>query len=429
MKTFDIAFKDLMRSLRTPFALVMMFGAPLLITALLYFAFGSLVGDGDGFDLQSIRVKVANLDQPGAQDGLAAGQMLVEFLQSEDLADLLEVSIAPDESSARMAVDGQQADVAVIIPQDFTAAVFAPNREEAVNLYSDPTLTIGPGIVEDLVRQFIDGFAGAKIAAGVVAEQVEERGVAVDMRVTQDAAMQYAHWQESSGHDHAQAEGGSIILETRSPSGAPSGDQESGGQGSGMMGRIMAGMMIYFAFFMGALSAESIIREDEEGTLERLFTTPTSQAAILGGKFAAIVLTLVVQIVVLLVAARLIFGIGWGKPLPIALVTLGLIVAAAGFGVLLMSFVKTTRQTGPIMGGVLTLTGLLGGLFISGVPNLPEAFDTVRLSMPQGWALHAWELTLNGAGVGEVLVPVVVLLGLGALFFGAGVILFRKRFA
>jgi ABC-2 type transport system permease protein len=191
----------------------------------------------------------------------------------------------------------------------------------------------------------------------------------------------------------------------------------------------MAGMMIYFAFFMGALSAESIIREDEEGTLERLFTTPTSQAAILGGKFAAIVLTLVVQIVVLLVAARLIFGIGWGKPLPIALVTLGLIVAAAGFGVLLMSFVKTTRQTGPIMGGVLTLTGLLGGLFISGVPNLPEAFDTVRLSMPQGWALHAWELTLNGAGVGEVLVPVVVLLGLGALFFGAGVILFRKRFA
>jgi ABC-2 type transport system permease protein len=196
-----------------------------------------------------------------------------------------------------------------------------------------------------------------------------------------------------------------------------------------MIGRIMAGMMIFFAFFMGALSAESIIREDEEGTLERLFTTPTSQAAILGGKFTAVVLTLVIQIVILLAAARLIFGISWGKPLPVALITLGLIVSAAGFGVFLMSCVKTTRQTGPIMGGVLTVTGLLGGLFISGVPNLPEAFDTVRLSMPQGWALNAWELSLNGAGVGQVLVPVAVLLGLGALFFGIGVILFRKRFA
>jgi ABC-2 type transport system permease protein len=196
-----------------------------------------------------------------------------------------------------------------------------------------------------------------------------------------------------------------------------------------MIGRIMAGMMIYFAFFMGALSAESIIREDEEGTLERLFTTPTSQAAILGGKFTAVVLALIVQVVILLVAARLIFGIGWGEPLTVGLITLGLIVVAAGFGVFLMSFVKTTRQTGPIMGGILTVTGLLGGLFISGVPNLPEAFDTVRLSMPQGWALHAWELTLDGAGVGQVLVPVAVLLSLGALFFGIGVILFRKRFA
>jgi ABC-2 type transport system permease protein len=408
----------------------MMFGAPLLITGLLYFAFGSLASDGERFNLQSIRVQVANLDQPGTQgDGLAAGQMLVEFLQSEDLADLLEVIIAADEASARASVEGQQADVAVIIPPSFTAAVLAPEREAAVNVYSDPTLTIGPAIVEDLVGQFVDGFAGAKIAAGVAAKQLEAQDVTADRTVTQNAAMQYADWQESSGHDHAQADGGSTLFQTRSPSGAPSGDRESSGEGAGMIGRIMAGMMIFFAFFMGALSAESIIREDEEGTLERLFTTPTPQAAILGGKFTAIVLTLVVQIVVLLVAARLIFDIGWGQPLPVALVTLGLIVAAAGFGVLLMSFVKSTRQTGPVMGGVLTLTGMLGGLFTTGVPNLPEAFDTVRLSMPQGWALYAWELTLNGAGVSQVLVPVAVLLGLGALFFGAGVILFRKRFA
>ena len=429
MKTLDVAFKDMMRSLRTPFALVMMFGAPLLITALLYFAFGSLTSGGDGFDLQSIHVQVANMDQPAAQDGLAAGQMLVEFLQSEELADLLAVSIAADEASARAAVDGRQADVAVIIPQDLTAAVMAPDREEAVNLYSDPTLTIGPGIVEDLIRQFIDGFAGAKLTADVVVRQLEAHGVAADAGVTQSAATQYATWLESSGHDHAQGDGGSTAFQTQSPSDESSENLESGGGGAGIIGHIMAGMLVFFAFFMGALSAESIIREDEEGTLERLFTTPTSQAAILGGKFTAIVLTLVVQIVVLLVAARLIFGIGWGQPLSVALVTLGLIVAAAGFGVLLMSFVKTTRQTGPIMGGVLTLAGMLGGLFTSGVPNLPEAFDTVRLSMPQGWALHAWELTLDRAGVGQVLVPVAVLLGLGVLFFGVGVILFRKRFA
>jgi len=129
------------------------------------------------------------------------------------------------------------------------------------------------------------------------------------------------------------------------------------------------------------------------------------------------------------VASSLIFGIDWGRVPTVALVTLGLIVVAAGFGVMLMSLIQNTRQTGPVMGGVMTLTGMLGGLFTSGIPNMPAAFDTVRLAMPQGWAMYGWELAVEGASADRVLVPVAVLLGLGALFFGIGVIRFRKRFA
>ena len=44
MKVLDIALKDLLRSFRSAFALVMMFVAPLLITGLIYFAFGSMLG-------------------------------------------------------------------------------------------------------------------------------------------------------------------------------------------------------------------------------------------------------------------------------------------------------------------------------------------------------------------------------------------------
>jgi ABC-2 type transport system permease protein len=423
MKVLDIAFKDLLRSIRTPFALVMMFGAPMLITGLLYFAFGSL-GSGGDLELQAVHVQVANLDRPDVQTGgLAAGEMLVDFLRSEDLGDLLEITIAADEALARKAVEDQQADVALIIPPEFTAAVLASDQEAAVVQYEDPTLDIKPGIVEDLVSQFIDGFAGAKITSAVVSEQLRARDGTAGDAVVQQAAMEYAAWLESSGHDH---EGGtSSILQTRSPVAA----EEPAGEGADTIAPIMAAMTIFFAFFMGANAAESIIREDEEGTLARLFTTPTSQASILGGKFMAIVLTLVIQVIVLLVSAGLIFGITWGRPLTVVLVTLGLIVVAAGFGVLLMSFVKNTRQTGPVMGGVLTLTGMLGGLFTSGVPNIPDVFDTVRLVVPQGWAMYCWELALSGADASEVLMPLVVMLGLGAFFFSTGVILFRKRFA
>lgn len=420
MRVLDIAFKDVLRYLTSPFALIMMFGAPLLITGLLYFAFGSMAGGGD-LDLQAVRVQVANLDQPSVAGGdLAAGQMLVDFLRGDDLADLLQVTVVDDEAAARAAVEAREADVALIIPPDFTPAVLAPEREATVVQYEDPTLTIGPGIVEDLVSHFIDGFAGTKITAGVVAQQLQARGSAA-AEAAASAAAKYAAWLETSGHESDAAP----ILQTRSPAAG----EEAAGEGAGVIGSIMVAMIIFFTFFMGANTAESIVREDEEGTLQRLFTTPTPRAAILGGKFTAVVLNLVVQVTVLLVAAGLLFGISWGRPVTVVLVTLGLIVVAAGFGVLLMSFIQSTRQTGPVMGGVLTVMGMMGGLFTNGVPNIPDIFDVVRLAVPQGWAMSGWELALQGAGPSEVLVPVAVMLGLGGLFFGVGVVLFRRRFA
>ena len=423
MKVLDIALKDLLRSFRSAFALVMMFLAPLLITGLIYFAFGSLMGDEGGFALPLTQVHVVNLDRPDLDSGFAAGQMLVEFLQNEELADLLQVTEATDEASARAAVDDQEAAVAVIIPPDFTAAMITPEGNAAIVLYPDPTLTLSPGIVKGLVSQFVDGFAGAKIAASVVADQLAERGVEVDAGLMQDIGTRYAAWAEALGR--SRGEGAQPALDIQPP---PS-EAEPVSQGAGMMGPIMAGMLIFFAFFTGASTAESIIREDEEGTLARLFTTPTPRAVILGGKFTVVFITLVVQVLVLLLASALIFGIRWGEPLAVVLVTLGLVVTAAGFGVLLMSFLKSTRQTGPVMGGVLTITGMAGGLFTTGFQNLPAAYDTITLFTPHGWALRGWKVALAGGGVGDVLLPVAVTLGMGIVFFAVGAVLFRRRFA
>lgn len=76
----------------------------------------------------------------------------------------------------------------------------------------------------------------------------------------------------------------------------------------------------------------------------------------------------------------------------------------------------------------MTLTGMLGGLFSNGIPNIPEVMDKVALTMPQGWAMHAWKLSLAGSIAGAMILPVLVLIILGALFFAIGLTLFRRRF-
>ena len=423
MKAFDIALKDMLRSFRSAFLLVMMFIVPLAITGLLYLAFGGMVKSQGNLALPVTRVQVVNLDQPDSHGGLAAGQLMVDYLQGQDLARLFQVSVVSDEASARIAVERGETDVAVIIPTNLSAAAEQPETKAAVALYHDPAKTIGPRVVKILVGDFVDGFAGAKIAVEVATHQARAQGIELNPGEAEAIAMRYVAWLQGTGHSD-EGESASPVAATR----APTTEMQTANPQSVFLGPVMAGMMIMFVFFTGAATAQSIIYEDEEGTLARLLTTPTPQPVILAGKFVAVLSTLIVQAVVLLVVASLLFEIRWGQPLTVATVTLGLVIAASGFGVLLMSFVKTSRQAGPVLGVVVALTGLLGGLVPTGDPSQPSPFESITLALPQGWAMRGWRLALSGASLSEVLWPVIVLLVAGAVFFAVGTLFFRKRF-
>jgi ABC-2 type transport system permease protein len=195
-----------------------------------------------------------------------------------------------------------------------------------------------------------------------------------------------------------------------------------------MLGLMMAGQMVFFAFFTGAYSMMSILEENEEGTLARLFTLPLNRTTILAGKFLAVFLMLVVQGLVLLIAAHFIFKIQWGDPKMIILALLGQVIAAAGLGVLLISFVKTSRQAGPVLGGVLTALGMLGGLFTANM-TMPEAFNRLAAFTPQGWVVRGWKIVLSGQPVNDMLLPLMVMLFVGLVMFIIGAFRFQRRFA
>ena len=401
------------------------FLVPLLVTGIFYVAFGGLGSDEGGFNLPTTQVQVANLDK--ATMGFSAGQMLVEILTSEDLSDLVHVTLADDAASARAAVDRQQAGVALIIPAGFTQVLFAPEGQAAVELYQDPTLTLGPGIVQGLVRQFVDGFAGSTIAVEVAREQLGKRGMALDGAQIQQVVDGYGAWATALGE--SQQQGMNALLAVRAPGGVKS---ETTDLQTTIISSIMTGMMVFFVFFAGAATTQSLLQEEESGTLPRLFTTPTPISSVLGGRILASLATLVLQVVVLLGASALIFGIAWGQPLPLILVTLGLVLLAASFGLFVTSLLKDTRQAGIVYGGVLTVLGMVGmiGIFTTGVPGARRAtFETISLLTPHGWGVRGYQLLLAGGSLGDVLVPVAVTLGLSILFFVLGLLRFRKRFA
>ena len=424
MKVWMIAYKDIKHTFSNVFSLVMSFGAPLLITGLLFFAFGSMGADEGGVNLSPADVLLANLDAGiETSGGFQAGEMLVSFLQGEGLDEVMDFKTVDSEEEARAGVDSGAADLAVMIPENFTSASLRLDERAAVILYQDPALTIMPGILESLLEHFMDGFSGAKIAAGVTAGQFRDRGRNAEQETLRSVSQGYAGWLETSGHGGEGQSAGPRIME---PSGK---EQQADVDRTAMVGPIMAGMTVFFLFFMAANSSQTIITEDENGTLSRLFTTPTSRGLILAGKFLGVFLILIIQAALLLISSHYLFGITWGNPGSVVLTALGNIILAAGFGILLMSLIKSTRQTGPVLGGVLTITGMLGGLFTTGIPNLPEFLDRARLIVPQGWALKAWEASLSGAGPTAAAAGFLEMAGIGVVMFAVGAVVFNRRFA
>ena len=418
MKIIDIALKDMVRSFRSVYAIGMMFVVPLLITGLIYAAFGGGRSGGQAA-LPATRVVVVNQDTPPA-GGPDMGGMLVSMLNDPSVAQWLSASNAPSADEALAMVNRQKAGVAVIVPQGFTQAILSGQGKPVVRIVQDPTLTVGPMVVENMIGSLIDGAAGARIALQADAVRRSALGLAPEQGQAYLQAYQdwFTNFQRTLYHS-AQA-----AVVSQAPAAQP-------GQGNDMqrlIGLILSGMAIFFGFETGAYTMQSILKEDEEGTLARIFTTPTNRTAILTGKFVAVVLMVLVQGLAMLAAGALLFKVDWGSPLDAALALLGQVLAATSLGVFLISLIRSTRQSGPVLGGALTMLSMLGGLFTVAV-SMPAAFDTLALFTPQGWVLRAWRLTLNGAAPSELLLPVVVLAGMSVVLFAVGARRFQRRYA
>ena len=427
MKILDIVFKDITRSFRSVFAIGMILVAPLLLTGLIYFAFGGM-SSGD-VSMTAVKVGIVNLDVLPVDAPLEAplGEIIRLIFFDESVQSSITATDYLDEASARDAVNKQEIGVAVIIPRNFTERYLSGDQDvQQVLIISDPTLSVGPAIVKDIVTMGIDGFAGGGISRQTIMERLQANGIQTEPTQFQAWDERYGNWYTDFQRDlfHNPEKAAFVVV-------APSADEtKTENPMQKTMGMVLAGQMIFFAFFTGAYSMMSILEESEEGTLARLFSTPTNRTSILAGKFAAVFFTVILQGVAMMIAGHLIFGVTWGIPLSAALALTGQVIASTGLGVLLISLVKNTRQGGPVLGGGLTAMGMLGGLFTANMPNaMPAAMNTIANFTPQGWVLKAWRMVMDGGSTGDLLLPFGVLVGMGVVMFVIGAKMFGKRFA
>lgn len=411
-KTIVIAVKDLLRSLRSMFFIGISIAAPLLLAFLFSIAFG---GEESNPSF-SIEMAFVNQDVP-PQESPNLGAVVQDIFASEELRDLIHLTEMPDEASALQGILDQRFSAALIIPADFSSAVTEEDSSAQLRIISDPATSIVPQILDYIVTTIADSFSASKISMSLAVEELQRQGGQAD-------EIFYA---DLTDRLNSQSASESSYLTIVDPQGSAEEAQDS--QQQHIIATIMVGMMIFFSFYTGAFASESILSEEENGTLARKFVSPTPIHTILAGKFLGVFITLLVQVMVLLVSSALIFKIDWGNWAAVSLAGAVMIIAAAGFGLFLMSLLRDSRQTGIVLGGVMTFTGMVGGLFTTGIENIPSFMEILQKIVPQGWALQMWQAVVAGAAPSQIILPVLVLLSAGIIFFGIAIFRFQRRFA
>ncbi|HEX7467148.1 MAG TPA: ABC transporter permease [Methanobacterium sp.] len=185
------------------------------------------------------------------------------------------------------------------------------------------------------------------------------------------------------------------------------------------------GMTVLFGCVFGM--GEIVAGERERGELARLFMTPTSVATVLGGKIISKLVQETGRGIILIGAAILLFGIiiNGSMMLTILLIILGAL-CFIGFGIMISARVSSQED---FMQSVMPIT--MPMMFVSGVffpiETMPWIFQKIAYILPLTYVNDALRaVMLKGAGVGDIWIDIVVLLGFTAVFFALGVTQFNR---
>src|SRR5438309_6503678 len=162
------------------------------------------------------------------------------------------------------------------------------------------------------------------------------------------------------------------------------------------------------------------------GALKRLLGSPLPRISLIAAKTLAVLLIEVVQIVLLVVIARLMFGWAPGGSALEALAALVLGTAAfAGLG-LLMAGTLRAEATLAVANGLYLVFLLLGG-FILPLDRLPTPVDIAAHALPAAALTDAVRAALSDTSAQGVLGPLALLTAWAVVSLGAAALTFRPE--
>jgi len=182
-----------------------------------------------------------------------------------------------------------------------------------------------------------------------------------------------------------------------------------------------------FTILTSITSAASLIASRTAGVTRRMLALPVGRFKVLTGEFLGRFVIAAAQAAAILAFCALVFGVHWGDPAGVAVVTAALCAFGAALGMLVGFTARSTAQAIAIGPGAGVALGMLGGcmwpLRITG-----PVVTAIGHVTPNAWAMDGYIRLINtGGGTGTVLPQAAVVAAMGAgLLAIAGAVIWKR---
>lgn len=382
-----IARKELWQRLRNRTFFVIGIVAPLALALIFNLVLGGVLAGNVG---SSFAFGLASADSGPVATGFGG---MLDSLDADGVIDLTRLDSA---DAARAAIDGGDLSAAFILPAGFSAAAILGNPA-AIEVLADVDADISGAVAAAIAERFAIGVRTASLAARTA------------LQTGAIGALQMGAATEAAARVDPPARLATVAVASRQLPQATF---------------FVAGMGVFFMFFIAGTATSSLLEERQNGTLARLLAAPVPPAAIVAGKTIAGIGLCLLAMAVLAVASSLLMGADWGHPAYAFLVIAGAVVAGSGLMTLVGSLARTTAQAQTLQSVVAMVSALIGGSFVP-IRETGTALASARYLTPNAWFVSGLGDVVGGA-YREALVAAAVLFAIGVVSGGIGLALVRR---
>lgn len=176
------------------------------------------------------------------------------------------------------------------------------------------------------------------------------------------------------------------------------------------------------------LTAFSIVRERERGTLEQLLVTPVSRLALITGKLVPYVAIGMAQAVLALVVMRFVFGVHVAGDVFLLLSLSALFLLPSLALGILVSTVASNQAQATQLGLLIMLPSVLLSGFAFPRESMPAAIHAVTYFIPVTYYVQiVRNIVMKGAGFESLWQQTLALSCFAIVFIGLSVLRFKKR--